>query len=117
MAGFTIKSAQQLLEERKLEASGRAQKFLDTQVVAVTEPYVPMDKGVLKKALGTQYGSGDITYGVPYARRQWVHGRSPGTSIHGPLRGRKFWERMKADKKGELRKMLADFVGGKVTGG
>ncbi|MFA6930299.1 MAG: minor capsid protein [Lentisphaeria bacterium] len=114
MAGFFIKSNAELLAARGLEPGGKAQMFLDAQVVKATEPYVPMDEGNLKKALGTAYGSGEVRYNLPYAHYQLHHGRNPGTSIHGALRGRKFWDRMKSDKKEQLLQMLAKMVGGKA---
>lgn len=115
MAGFfTMKSKEELKNARGLEPGGAAQKFLDTQVVAATEPYVPMDTGLLKSAPGTSYGSGEVRYNTVYAHYQLVSGRAPGTSIHGPLRGREFWNRMKADCKEKLLQALARYVGAKA---
>lgn len=114
MAGFTMKSAAELKAARGLEVGGAAQKFLDTQVVKETEPYVPMDEGNLKKALGTAYGSGEVRYNLPYAHYQLIHGRSPGANIHGALRGRDFWNRMKADCKDRLLQMVAKMTGARV---
>lgn len=58
---------------RSFEASyGRAQEWLDQQVVADTDPYVPMDTGALKDtAQSTNFGSGEITYEGPYAAAQY----------------------------------------------
>lgn len=114
MAGrFEIKPTEELKKARGLELQGAAQKYLDTQVVAATEPYVPMFMGVLKGAPGTPYGAGEVHYDTPYAHWQLTHGRKPGTSVHGPLRGREFWNRMKADCKDRLLKALAAFIGAK----
>ena len=114
MAGFTMKSAAELKADRGLEVGGAAQKFLDTQVVAATDPYTPMDTGLLKSAPGTSYGSGEVRYNTTYAHYQLVHGRAPGTSVHGPLRGRDFWNRMKADCKDRLLQMVAKITGARV---
>lgn len=114
MAGFTIKPAAELKAARGLEVGGAAQRFLDSQVVKETEPYVPMKDGNLKKAPGTAYGSGEVRYNLPYAHYQLVHGRAPGTSVHGPLRGRDFWNRMKADCKDRLLQMVAKITGARV---
>ena len=109
-----MKPAEELKKARGLELRGAAQKFLDAQVVVATDPYVPMDTGLLKSAPGTPYGAGEVHYDTPYAHRQLAHGRKPGTSIYGPLRGRNFWNRMKADCKDKLLKALAAFIGAKT---
>lgn len=114
MAGFFMKTPIELKTARGINTGGAAQKFLDAQVVAATQPYVPMDTGFLKGAPGTAYGSGEVRYNTPYAHYQLTHGRAPGTSIHGPLRGRNFWNRMKADCKDRLLQMLAMFTGGRA---
>lgn len=115
MAGhFEMKPADELRKARGLDVRGAAQKFLDAQVVMATEPYVPMDTGLLKSAPGTPYGAGEVHYETPYAHRQLVRGRKPGASVYGPLRGRDFWNRMKADCKDKLLKALTAFVGART---
>ena len=117
MAGhFEMKPNEELKKARGLFPGSEAQLYLDTQVVAATDPYVPMDTGLLKSAPGTPYGSGKVHYETPYARYQLGHGRAPGTSVYGPLRGRDFWNRMKADCKEKLFKALAAFAGAKAEG-
>lgn len=50
-----------------------AQKFLDSEVLRDSAPYVPMRSGDLMKSgnSGTIIGSGQVVYIAPYARRQY----------------------------------------------
>jgi len=75
-----------------------AQKFVDSEVLRHSEPYIPMQTGMLIKSgiLGTTIGSGKVSWIAPYARRQYYHGRQPGTSAFGALRGQLWFVRMKA---------------------
>ena len=82
----------------------KAQMFMDSEVLRRCEPYTPMLTGSLIKSgiLGTTIGSGKVSWIAPYARRQYYMGRLPGTSLQGPLRGRLWFERMKATWKAML---------------
>lgn len=75
-----------------------AQKFVDSEVLRLSEPFTPLLTGTLIKTgiLGTDVGSGAVKWIAPYARRQYYKGRVPGTSQTGPLRGRYWFERGKA---------------------
>jgi len=74
-----------------------AQKFVDSEVLRLCEPYIPLQTSMLIKSgiLGTDVGSGEVSWIAPYARFQYYKGRQPGTSETGPLRGRYWFERMK----------------------
>jgi hypothetical protein len=75
-----------------------AQKFIDSEVLRYSEPFTPLLTGTLIKSgiLGTVIGSGKVSWIMPYAKRQYYRGRRPGTQQAGPLRGRYWFERMKA---------------------
>jgi Minor capsid protein len=75
----------------------RAQMFVDSEVLRLSEPFVPLLTGTLIKTgiLGTDVGSGRVQWIAPYARSQYYRGRAPGQSQTGPLRGRYWFERMK----------------------
>jgi hypothetical protein len=75
----------------------RAQKFVDSEVLRLSEPFTPLLTGTLIRTgiLGTDVGSGKVSWIAPYARRQYYNGRAPGESKTGPLRGRFWFERMK----------------------
>lgn len=48
----------------------KAQKFLDSEVLRDSAPYVPMRTGYLMKSgsTGTVIGSGEVKYNAPYAK-------------------------------------------------
>jgi len=75
----------------------RSQKWLDNEVLANCEPFVPMRTGMLIKSgiLGTVPGEGVVAYIAPYARKQYFTPRKIG-SVTGPLRGPFWFERCKA---------------------
>lgn len=98
----------------------RAQKYIDSEVLRLSVPYLPFQSGMLEKSgiLGTIIGSGEVTYDSPYARflhegkvMVGIQSRSawakPGErkvttnkdlTYHGaPQRGPRWFERMKAD--------------------
>jgi hypothetical protein len=74
-----------------------AQKFVDSEVLRLCEPYTPLLTSMLIKSgtLGTDMGSGTVQWIAPYARAQYYGHRKPG-SLTGPLRGPFWFERMKA---------------------
>lgn len=74
-----------------------AQKFVDSEVLRLCEPYIPLRTGMLVKSgiLGTMIGSGKVSWVAPYARRQYYSPRKPGSET-GPLRGPYWFERGKA---------------------
>lgn len=75
----------------------RAQMFVDSEVLRLSEPFTPLLTGTLVRTgiLGTDVGSGTVKWIAPYAKRQYRQGRLPGQSKTGPLRGRYWFERMK----------------------
>lgn len=85
------------LGPRYTQRYNNAQKFVDSEVLRLSEPFTPMLTGTLVKTgiLGTHIGSGTVKWIAPYAAHQYYKGRSPGLSNFGPLRGRFWFERMK----------------------
>ena len=79
-----------------------AQKFVDSEVLRLSAPYTPMKTGMLIKSgtLGTVIGSGVVQWIAPYARAQYYRpGRIGGSgtdSVKAPLRGPRWFERMKS---------------------
>jgi hypothetical protein len=74
-----------------------AQRFVDSEVLRLSEPYTPLLTGILIKTgiLGTDIGSGLVSWIAPYAKAQYYSPRLPGSQT-GPLRGPFWFERMKA---------------------
>lgn len=74
-----------------------AQRFVDSEVLRLSEPFIPLLTGTLVRTgiLGTEIGSGTVHWIAPYAKQQYYKGRQPGRSGTGPLRGAFWFERMK----------------------
>ncbi len=96
-------------------AFDKAQEYIDNEVLRLSDPYLPMQSGMLKKLgiLGTIPGSGEVVWNGPYARYLYygklMVGRAPkkltdtNLTFHGaPKRGAFWFERMKADKKDQI---------------
>lgn len=90
-----------LLNERGLDSGGKVQKVIDGEVLRRSDKYVPFRTGFLKKSgiLGTKIGSGEVIYNAPYADKNYYHnaGRGKQGTATGGLRGKFWFERMKAD--------------------
>jgi hypothetical protein len=77
----------------------KAQKIVDSEVLRNSEPYTPLRTSMLVKSgtLGTVIGSGEVAWIAPYARRQYYLRRPVGSET-GPLRGSRWFDRMKVDR-------------------
>jgi hypothetical protein len=74
----------------------RAQQFVDSEVLRLCEPNIPLLTGMLIMSgiLGTVVGSGTVKWIAPYSRYQYYSPRAVGTQT-GPTRGPFWFERMK----------------------
>ena len=79
----------------KKEELKKAQKYVDSQIIRLSDPYTPKDTGNLIRSvtLGTVIGSGKLVWNCPYSRNQYYNGVSKG------LRGKKWVLHMWQDKK------------------
>lgn len=109
-ARVTMLELQTLVAMRGLEVGGRVQKFIDSEMLRVTEPYIPMDTNELIRSgiRSTKIGSGDIKWRTPYARRQFYENKGGNG-----LRGAQWWERSKADNRNTILKGAKKIAGGK----
>ena len=66
------------------ERFSTVQKYVDSECIRRMVPYTPMRTGILAKGavLGTNIGSGEIHYNIPYARYQY-YGKLMVSSITG----------------------------------
>lgn len=87
------------------------QAQFDKRVLALTDPYVPLDTGLLKNtaSMASSVGDGELIWAAPYAAAQYYRSGSAG-SITGPLRGPRWGERMKADHEPELEEYARKLV-------
>lgn len=113
-----------ILRARGLGDSDRARVFLANEVARLSDPYVPMQQGILKNTKQIAGSGRTITYLGPYAHYQYVGevmaGRAPKhytgkpLTYHGsPMRGPEWDKRMMADRKDDLTQSVANHVGGK----
>lgn len=77
----------------------RAQKFLDSEVLRNSSPFVPLRTGTLMRSgqLGTVIGSGEVIWNAPYAAAQYYN--TAETRSYDVQRGAKWFERAKASFK------------------
>lgn len=100
---FRTKAVRELIRSHGLDEGGAVQCYIDSSVLRYCDPYVPKDTGMLIRSgtIHTVIGSGCVKYKTPYARQNYYcnAGRGRNGLQHGGLRGRLWFERMKADKK------------------
>lgn len=112
-----------IMKQRGLGGDHRAQVFLASEVKRLSDPYVPMQQGLLKNRADISSDGSTLTYTQPYAHYQYygeaMAGRAPkkytgkGLTYHGaPMRGPRWDKRMMADKSGEVVKNLKTYIGG-----
>lgn len=92
---------ERILKDRGLESSGNVQRFIDSECLRLTAPFVPKDTGALIESgtVNTKIGSGEVIYNTPYARR-WYY--MPAQFQGAPERGNYFFERMKQQHKEQI---------------
>ena len=104
----------------------KAQQFVDSEVLRICDPKVPLQSSMLKKSgtLGTVIGSGEVDWIAPYARYQYygklMVGPAPKTltdidlEYHSgePQRGAFWFERMKAESGAQIIAGAKQFAGG-----
>lgn len=107
MSEFRIKPLRELLDERGLTMHGQVQKYVDSSVLRYSAKYIPKDTGMLilsGKPPHTVLGSGRVHYAAPYAKTVYYtnSGRGRNGTQNGGLRGKLWFERMKADCKDKI---------------
>ncbi|MGN0500594.1 MAG: minor capsid protein, partial [Ruminococcus sp.] len=95
----------------------RVQKIVDSEVLRRSDPYVPFDTGYLKKSgiTGTKIGKGEVVYNAVYAHTNYYMNAGKGKegTAKGGLRGKFWFERMKADHLDDILKTAKEKSGGK----
>lgn len=81
-----------------------AQWFVDNEVLRLCEPYIPIKTGmlILSGVLGTDVGSGVVSWIAPYAAYQYYMTNRKTLTTPGPLRGSFWFERMKQTYKDQI---------------
>lgn len=92
-----------------------AQMFVDSEVLRLSDKYIPFQTGMLKKSgtLGTVIGSGEVVWAAPYARGQYYYTSDSRSYDPLGLRGGHWFERMKADYGAQIIEGAKRRAGGK----
>lgn len=131
-----LNNLQTILAVRGMEAGGRVQQYIDSEVLRLSAPYLPHSSGGLEDAGidGTKVGSGQVKWNGPYARylyygklmvgpngSSWVkHGEKKHltdkklTYQGAPKRGSYWFERMKAIHRKEILRGAVRIAGGRT---
>ena len=114
--------ADKILKNHGLGGSDKVRKYLASEVVRLSDPYVPFQQGGLKNQRTIASDGSQIVYTQPYAHYQWeglaMGGRPPkhytgdALNYHGaPMRGKRWTERMWADKRKEIENNVEKYIG------
>lgn len=110
-----------ILKSRGLGSDNGVQKYLASEVKRLSDPYVPMQQGMLKNQSTIAADGSQLVYTQPYAHYQYygkvMAGRAPKNytgddlTYHGaPMRGPQWEKRMLADKSKQLEQSVETFV-------
>ena len=125
---FHLDPIPKILERRELQDGGKVQRYIDSEVLRLSDPYIPFQSGQLKRSgtLATDIGSGEVNWSTPYARYQYygklMIGNAPKTLTNidlqyhgGGKRKEKWFERMKIDHKKDIIAGAAKIAGGRKS--
>ena len=103
----------EIVNKRKLGQGQGVQEFIDSVVVRRMAPYTPFMTGALQgSATGkTSIGSGKVKQQTPYAKR-WYY--EPANFNGAPMRGNKWFDRMKQSHKADILRGAAAIAGAKT---
>lgn len=75
----------------------KAQVYLDSEVLRLSNRYVPLRTSMLQKSgiLGTEIGKGEVCWIAPYAKEQYYD--TADSRSYDPQRGAHWFKRMWAD--------------------
>lgn len=124
---FRLDSSDKILKRIGLNEGGQIQKFIDSEVLRLCDPYIPFQTGTLRNQgiLGTVVGSGIVEWTSVKARYLYYGKAMEGTPPKkatdrdliyngAPMRGAHWFDRMKADRGQEIingvQKMLNEGV-------
>ena len=91
-----------------------AQRFLDSEVLRDSAPYVPFRTGYLMNSgnTGTVIGSGKVIYNAPYAKRVYYANHANFSKAKHPQATAQWFEKAKAVKGNEWVKGVQKIVRG-----
>lgn len=107
-----MRSLMDMLSQRGLEPGGRVQQFIGNDAARRCDKYVPLRAGPLKNTVQVLKSGREVRYVQIYSKTQYYSPRKPGSAT-GPLRGPKWFERMKSAEGKEILGGAAKMAGGK----
>lgn len=92
--------------QRMNEVLSKKQEIIDSEVLRLCSPMVPLRTGTLERSgtLGTVIGSGEVKYIAPYAKQQYYS--TAQARSYDANRGGMWFERMKTKHKATIKRML-----------
>lgn len=110
---INLNGAEQIIANHGLQPGGPVQRFFTSEIMRLSDPYVPFRNGPLKNSAHPSPQWDAIIYNAPYARYHWfgklmVDPITHKGSFYDPKSGR-FWSRPNTPK------VLTD-IGMKYTG-
>ncbi len=93
-------------EQRINGVISKKQEIIDSEVLRLCSPMVPLRTGSLERSgtLGTVIGSGEVKYIAPYAKQQYYN--TSTSRSYDANRGGKWFERMKVKHKATIKRLL-----------
>lgn len=113
-----LDGAEKILENHGLQEAGPVQKFFTSEIMRLSDPYVPFRSGPLKNSAHMTPEGDGIIYNTPYARYHWfgklmVDPITKKGAFYDPKSGR-FWSRPNTPK--ELTERDMKYTGGPLRG-
>ena len=110
-----------IMSARGMGSSNGLRKHLASEVARLSDPYVPMQQGILKNTRQIAQDGSEIVYPGPYAHYQWLGeamgGRAPkqytGKKLSysgAPMRGKMWTVRMLIDKRKEIENNVETYI-------
>lgn len=113
-----LDGAEKILENHGLQEAGPVQKFFTSEIMRLSDPYVPFRQGPLKNSAHPSMNWDSIIYNTPYARYHWygklmVDPITKKGAFYDPKSGR-YWSRPNTPK--ELTDRDLQYTGGPLRG-
>lgn len=99
----TFHGAEKIMQDKGLDPGGKIQRLFSSEVMRISDPYLPRDDAGVLQSSACVADSGDaVIYSTPYARYHWfgklmVDPITGKGAFHDPSSGR-FWSRPRIDK-------------------
>ena len=97
-----LKGAETILKDHGLDEGGKVQRFFSSEIMRVSNPYLPFKAGALQSSARLTDNGDGIIYDTPYARYHWcgklmVDPKTKKGAFYNPKTGR-FWSRPNTPK-------------------